>query len=130
MSKVDILASNINKCFVIDNRNPVTDFIKHTNLHNNVHNTSTYDFKTLFTSIPHDKLKQSLANTIHSTFNSRKKKFISVSGKSATLSNERKSSFSLSIQQLIDSVNFIIDNSYIMYRGEVFRQCIGIPISI
>ena len=120
--------SNINKCFVIDNRNPVTNFIKQINLHNNVRNISTYDFKTLYTSIPHDKLKQSLANTIRSTFNSRKKRFISVSGKSATLSNERKSSFSLSIQQLIDSINFIIDNSYITYRGEVFRQCIGIPM--
>ena len=120
--------SKINKCFVIDNRNPVTNFIRQSNRQHNTHSISTYDFKTLYTSIPHDKLKQSLATTIRSAFKSRKKKFISVSGKSATLTDERKSSFSLSLQQLIDCVNFIIDNSYIKYRGEVFRQCIGIPM--
>ena len=119
---------NINKCFVIDNRDPVISFIQQCNRTNNVRSVSTFDFKTLYTSIPHDKLNESLSQTIRSAFTSRKKKFISVTGKRAILSDVRKASLSFSVQQLINSVNFLIDNSYILYKGEVFRQCIGIPM--
>ena len=120
--------SNINKCFVIDNRTPVTNHIKQCNISKTIQSVSTYDFKTLYTSIPHDKLKQSLATTIRSAFNSRKKKFIGVTGTKAMLTDERKHPFSLSLKQLIECVNFIIDNSFITYKNEVFRQCIGIPM--
>lgn len=120
--------TNVNNCFVIDNRDPVTAFINNCNKSNNVHSVSTYDFKTLYTSIPHNKLKQSLSSTIRSAFTSRKKKFISVSRGKATLCDERKSACSLSVQQLIKCVNFLIDNSFISYKGEVYRQCIGIPM--
>lgn len=120
--------NKVNKCFVIDNRDPITAFIKKSNQNNTIHSVSTYDFKTLYTSIPHDKLKQSLISTIRSAFNSRKMKFISVTGFKATLSDKKKSGFSLTIQQLIECVNFLIDQSYISYKGEVFRQCVGIPM--
>ena len=120
--------TGINKCFVIDNRNPVTDYIKTCNQGNNVHSVSTFDFKTLYTSIPHNKLKQSLSTIIRSAFRSRKKKYIYVNGRRAVLCNEKKSSNTLSIQQLIDCVNHVIDQNFILYKGEVYRQCIGIPM--
>jgi hypothetical protein len=120
--------TNINKCFIIDNRTPVTNFIKSCNQNNNVHSVSTFDFKTLYTSIPHDKLKSALSTLIRSTFRSRKKKFITVKGHIATLCDSRNSGFTLSIQQLINCINHIIDQNYITYKGEVFRQCIGIPM--
>ena len=120
--------TNINHCFIIDNRNPVTNFIKQANQNNYVHSVSTFDFKTLYTSIPHDKLKNMLSIVIKSTFKSRNKKFISVTGKKAFMCDERKSNFTVNIDQLIECINFIIDQSYIVYKGEVFRQCIGIPM--
>ena len=127
-SKFHRKKTGYNNCFVIDNRNPIISHIKHCNQTNNIHSVSTYDFKTLYTSIPHDKLKHSLATSIRTAFNSRKKKFINVSGERATLANEKKSSFSLTAQQLIECVNFIIDQSYISYKGEIYRQCIGVPM--
>ena len=120
--------TNINKCFIVDNRTPVTNFIKSCNQNNTIHSISTFDFKTLYTSIPHDKLKTALATLIRSTFRSRKKEFITVKGRIATLCDSRNSGFTLSIQQLINSINHIIDQNFIIYKGEVFRQCIGIPM--
>lgn len=120
--------TNVNKCFIIDNRNSVIRHINNCNRNNNTSSVSTYDFKTLYTSIPHDKLKRTLASIIRSAFNSRRKKFISISGKIATLTDSRKSTFSFSLQQLIECINFLIDNSYIMYKGELYRQTIGIPM--
>ena len=120
--------TNTNSCFIIDNRDSVISFIRRSNQIGNVHSVSTFDFKTLYTSIPHDKLKQKLATVIRLGFTSRKKRFISVTGKMAFLSDGRKSELSFSTQQLIDCVNFIVDNSFIVYKGQVFRQCIGIPM--
>ena len=120
--------TNINKCFIIDNRTPVTNFIKSCNQNNTVQSISTYDFKTLYTSIPHNKLKEALSTIIRSTFRLKKKKFITVKGRYATLCDERTSGFTLSAQQFIDCINSIIDQNYIIYKGEVFRQCIGIPM--
>ena len=120
--------TNINKCFIIDNRNQVTDFIRSCNQENTAISVSTFDFKTLYTSIPHDKLKSSLATLIKSAFRSRKKNFITVTGSYAKLCDVRKSGFTLSLQQLINCINHIIDQNYIFYKGEIFRQCIGIPM--
>ena len=131
-SKFHYKKSGVNNCFIIDNRYPVTEIIKKLNQRNEVHSVSTFDFQTLYTSIPHDKLKNVLSSVIKSAFNSRKKKFIKVTGKKATLVIDRKSClnspFSLSMSQLIDCVTFIIDQSYIVYKEESFRQCIGIPM--
>ena len=32
------------------------------------------------------------------------------------------------MRELIDAINMIIDNSYILFKTEVFRQIIGIPM--
>ena len=127
-SKFHRKKTGINTCFIIDNREQVTNFMKHCNQKKNVHSVSTFDFKTLYTSIPLDKLKSKLALVIRRAFNSRNKKFICVTGKRASLCDNKKSSFSLSVHQLIECVNFIIDHSFIVYKGKIFKQCIGIPM--
>lgn len=127
-SKFHLKKHKINQCFVIDNRYPVTDFIKKANQRNDVHSVSTFDFQTLYTSIPHDKLKDMLSLVIKQAFRSRNKKFISCNGYNASMCDQRKAGFCLSINQLIECVNFLIDQSYILYKGELYRQCIGIPM--
>ena len=102
--------------------------MKQCNQSNNVQSVSTFDFKTLYTSIPHDKLKRMLISVIKTAFVSRKKNYISIRGKKATLCESKKSVFFLSVNQLIVCVNFIIDQSFIQYKGKVFRQMVGIPM--
>ena len=53
-----------NDYYVIDNNEPVLDFINSDNLKKGGKSVSTYDFSTLYTSIPHDQLKNSLINFI------------------------------------------------------------------
>lgn len=119
----------INKCFIVDNRNPVISFMKTCNQGNNVHSISTFDFKKLYTSIPHLKLKNMISRIIETTFALRKKSYISVSGNNAYMTvNKSKSVFSASVHELIECVNFIIDNSFITYKGKLYRQCVGIPM--
>ena len=44
--------------------------------HNDSKNVKTYDFKTLYTNIPQDKLKDNINAFISSIFKLRKKKYI------------------------------------------------------
>ena len=91
----------------------------------------TFDFETLYTSIPQGKLKEQINNLIKNLFVLKKKKFISVSGKHAYLALKRnKSGFSVSFNELIKCVNFLIDNSYVSYRNKLYRQTLGIPMGI
>ena len=129
-SKYFLKKHGINKCFVVDNRDPVTAFMKVSNQINNVHTVSTFDFKTLYTSIPHNKLKRMISNVVQSAFSTRSNKnYISVSGNKAYLANDKsKSGFSVSVNELLECLNFIIDQSFIIYKGKPYRQLVGIPM--
>ena len=86
----------------------------------------TYDFSTLYTSIPHDKLKNKLSEFISKMFDFRTKKYIIIKGKWSYLSNKTCPNFlSITAQNLIEWVNFVIDNSYIYFQGRVYRQVVG-----
>ena len=65
-----------NDYYVIDNNKPVLDFINLDNLKKGGKSVSTYDFSTLYTSIPHDQLKNSLINFISRIFEVKNKSYI------------------------------------------------------
>ena len=112
-------------------KDPVTNFIKKRNMNNELNNKNvkTFDFETLYTSIPQDKLKKEISELLKKFFILKKKKFISVAGKHAYLALKRsKTGFSVSFNQLIDCINFLIDNSYVTYRNKLYRQSLGIPM--
>ena len=96
-------------------------------LQKNTRNLATYDFSTLYTSIPHDKLKERLEYVINKAFKGMNKKFIRVSGKFAKWSN-KQSSNTLDCSTLIKMVNWLIDNTYVTIGYSVFKQVIGIPM--
>lgn len=124
----------IDNCvFVIDNRNKVVNFMDLSNINKVKHKSvSTWDFSTLYTKIPHDKLKEKLKKFVEKMFCIKKdKNFIcfSKTGKSTYFSiNRSKANLSFSSCELIKWIDFIVDNSYICYKGEVYRQAIGIPM--
>lgn len=121
--------TGISKCFVINNRDPVVNFMKNNMNNERNKNVKTFDFETLYTSIPQDKLKNEISTLIKNFFVLKKKRFISVSGKHAYLALKRsKSGFSVSFNQLIYCINYLIDNSYVTYREKVYRQTLGIPM--
>ena len=71
----------------------------------------------LYTSIPHHSLKNSMKQLIEET--KRGKCFWSTDNKYGT---------NVSVSQLLDMVNYLVDNVYISVGNKVFRQCIGIPV--
>jgi len=64
--------------------------IKKSNEQKNVENIATYDFSTLYTNIPHDKLKTRMADVISKAYEGSGKTYISVYSTSASFVNKHK----------------------------------------
>jgi len=77
-------------------------------------NLATYDFSTLYTAIPHTKLKDKLSQLISMAYKGMNKKYIKVNARSATWSKENKGDNIIKCEQLIDMVEWLIDNTLLL----------------
>ena len=79
--------------------------------------------------IPHVKPKYNMAKFMNKIFDYKGKKYITASNKNAYFSlTKSKKLLSFTKYQLIKHIEFIIDNSYIVFNGTVYRQVIWIPM--
>jgi len=128
----------IDNCiFVIDNRDKVVEFINISNQNaNHRREITTWDFSTLYTKIPHGKLKEKMGTFVKKLYNCVKHSpkaanYICCSDKSNTAyfsKNRSTANLSLDSDELCKFINVVIDNSYIVYHDTVYRQVIGIPM--
>ncbi len=115
-----------NKMWIVDNSVEVLDKLSICN-QKSVRNVRTFDFSTLYTSIPHEKLKKRMAVVINQCFNTDGRRFIRIGRTSASWSKTR-GDYSWNKDQLIDHINYLIDNIYVTCGDNLFRQVIGIPM--
>jgi hypothetical protein len=96
-----------------------------------VSSINTFDFSTLYTTLPHDKLKTRLKETIHKVFSHRNygSKFVVLGYNSTYFSNKiQKGKTCYSEEQVISMLEFLIDNICVSFGGTLFQQVVGIPI--
>ena len=122
--------NNINDFYIIEDKKKVVQFInKSNNLTKDNLNIKTFDFKTLYTNIPQSKLKLNISKFVVNVFQTKKKKYISISKYRATLTERKnKSGINFSRQEFIKCINYLIDNCFIKYGNQIFQQIIGIPM--
>ena len=87
----------------------------------NFKNIKTYDFQTLYTKVPQDKLKEYV-------FQVKESKYINIRNKYAVSSNTKSTKFCFTKVELIRYLNYSIDNTFVLFCNQVYRQSIGIPI--
>jgi hypothetical protein len=91
----------------------------------------TFDFSTLYTTLPHDKLKTRLKETIHKAFSHRNygSKFVVLGYNSTYFTNKiQKGKTCYSEEQVINMLEFLIDNIFVSFGGTLFQQVVGIPM--
>ena len=93
-----------------------------------VSSIKTFDFSTLYTIIPHDKLKTRLKEAIHKAF-SDSSKCVVLGYNSTYLSNKiQKGKTCYSEEQVISMLEFLIDSIFVSFGGTLFQQVVGIPM--
>ena len=122
--------SGINAYWIVQNRDPVLEAVKKSVCNKSAKCVSSFDFSTLYTKIPHDKLIEVLKKIIDFVFKggTRKKIAIDRYGTAHWAGNKTTSSILFTKELVIEAVSFLIKNCYFKFGDKLFRQDIGIPM--
>ena len=109
--------SGINHMWILKNSIDLLDNLKSRSF-SQVSSIKTFDFSTLYTTLPHDKLKTRLKETIHKAFSHRNygSKFVVLAYNSTYFSNK--------IQK---GKTCYSDNLFVSFGGTLFQQVVDIP---
>ena len=93
----------------------------------------TFDFSTLYSSIPHDLLKSRMNNIINNAFKHKngatRYTHIKVGrNKSYFTSDSLNGDNKYTANDICKMIEFLVDNIYVRFGGQLFRQMVGIPM--
>ena len=92
---------------------------------------STFEFSTLYTKIPHDKLLYVLNEITDFAFNVGTGDYVTVYSSGAFWSRSNsKTGRSYSLQEIKSCLEFLINSSFFQVGSKIFRQVIGIPMGL
>ena len=119
----------INPMWILKNSTSVHKIIASFNRKKIAKLLKTYDFFTLYTSIPHKILKTKISWVIRKAFNHSKKKFISIYENYARWTSfPRKNTIFLDCKKMTNLVRWLINNIFVILGDRCFKQIIGIPM--
>ena len=90
---------------------------------------STYDFCTLYTTLPHNLIKEKLTELIEQTFNKEGSLYLACNDKNAFFTSEQPKRYKLwSCQKMCDALHYLLDDIFIRFGSKLYRQIVGIPM--
>ena len=122
--------SGIKTYWIVQNRDPILEAVNKSTTRRSAKCLSSFDFSTLYTKIPHNKLIEVLTSLIDFVFKggTRNKVSIYASGKAKWVNDKADSSFIFTKESIKSAISYLIKNSYFKFGGRLFRQDIGIPM--
>ena len=119
--------SGINLFWSIKNSSDILDKLK--NKRFGASTVSTYDFSTLYTTLPHDLIKEKLTELIKKTFVREKQSYLACNSDRAFFTDEPVKHYTnWTCSEVCRSLTFLLDNIFVRYGNSIYRQVIGIPM--
>ena len=111
----------------IKNSGDILDKLKIKNY--NVSSVSTYDFSTLYTTLPHNLINNKLTALIQKTFARENVAFLACNYERAFFTGCAVKGYTLwTCDEVCKSLSFLLDNIFVRFGNSVFKQIIGIPM--
>ena len=90
---------------------------------------STYDFSTLYTTLPHNLFKDKLIDIIERTFQREGSPYLACNDRNAFFTSVKPKKYhAWSCQNVCDALTFLLDNIFIRFGTKLYRQAVGIPV--
>ena len=90
---------------------------------------STYDFSTLYTTLPHNLIKDKLIDLIERTFQREGSPYLACNDRNAVFTSEKPKKYhAWSCQNVCDALTFLLDNNFIRFGTKPYRQVVGISM--
>ena len=84
---------------------------------------STYDFSTLYTTSPHNLIKDKLIDFIERTFKREGSPYLACNDRNACFTSEKpKKCHAWSCQNVCDALTVLLDNIFIQFGINLYRQ--------
>lgn len=122
--------ANYNKFWVIQNADPVLATLKKINDKKSAKRISCFDFSTLYTNIPHDKLLERLNGLVDFAFKGGNRNNICFNYNGTAYWGRKAKKKCFTKHSLKQALNHLISNCYFSVGNIVMRQKIGIPMGI
>ena len=123
----------VNQMWILKNSKKSLQHLQSPNL-NHITSIKDFDFSTLYTTIPHQKLNSRLATIIRNSFihknGNRRYKFLDLGREGPYFVKEHSDSKNKYTEDDIINYNmleFLVDNIFVAFGGKVFQQIVGIP---
>ena len=119
--------TNLNYYWIIDNSLNFMDKVKDKNLQH----MQTFDFSTLYTALPHSEIKNKFKKIFQKVYTREAKPYINVNAVKAYFSASKKNnSCSFRVSDMMEVLDFILDNIFVKCGKDIYKQVIGIPIGL
>ena len=90
---------------------------------------STYGFSTLYTTLPHNFIKDKLIDVIERTFQREGSPYLACNDRNALFTSEKTKKYhAWSCQNVCDALTFLLDNIFIRFGTKLYRQVVGFPM--
>ena len=88
---------------------------------------STYDFSTLYTTLPHNLIKNKLVDLIERIFQREGFFYIACNDRNAVFTSDAVRNYNLwSCQKVCEALTVLLDNIYIRFGSKLYGQIVGI----
>ena len=88
---------------------------------------STYDFSTLYTTLPHNLIKEKLIDLFGRPLQREWSLYLACNDRNAFFTSEEHKRYTLwSCQKVCEALIFLLDNIYIRFGTKLYRQIVGI----
>ena len=119
--------SNVNYFWSIKNSSEVIEKLRLRNFQGS--QVSSFDFSTLYTSLPHDLIKAKVLSLVKWCFDRESKTYLCTSDKAGFFSNKKYDSFACwTCTELCEAFTFLMENIYVQFDGMVYQHIVGIPM--
>ena len=89
---------------------------------------SAYDFSTLYTTLPHNLIKEKLTELIEQIFNREGSLYLACNDKHALLLLNNLNDINCDHVRNCDALHYLLDNIFIRFGSKLCRQIVGIPM--
>ena len=117
--------SGVNQMWILKNSKELLEQLQSLNF-NHITSIKSFDFSTLYTTIPHQKLKSRLATIIWNSFihknGNRRYKFLVLGREGPYFVKEHSDSKNKYTEDdIVNMLEFLVDNIFVVFGGKVFQ---------
>ena len=119
--------SGKNLFWSIKNSGEVLDKLKARDF--NATSLSTYDFSTLYTTLPHSLVEDKLVDLIERAFQREGSPYLACNDRNAFFTSEKPKKYhSWSCQGVCDALTFLLDNIFVRFGTRLCGRVVGVPM--